>query len=254
MGRGGEGSIRPRERRKNALGDRWTVDGITSPLSGQSRGCHLGVITTVGCGDSGIEIASGTNGIHRITIRQRIGLVIVRPHQPLEGRQVDYGGRVTTEDLRAWCELVRETGSVNLDDRWITALIEDLGEVGNVVRRPVAEREHVGHVATYDETGDLFDDPQGPLTETPTGRETIVIDDHVLIDVGSRVVQREVLFPLFPVGSQAVGDTDASPGKERGREDHVVEGGVEDAVGCLEHHKTRTHDVKVIQRFQESRI
>ena len=183
-------------------------------------------------------------------------LEIVVTHQTRHGRQVRHLAVVAAEDLRARRHLPGHGLGLPLDHlRRVAALVVDVLEVGDVVRRPVCLlAQPGGHVAAVAAAGDLLEDEEGAVAERLERRELVVIEHHPLVVVQPAVVQRVPLHPLLRRGRQAVGQRRPRPLQHALRFDVLVQRLVPDRDGGLLDRQPRRRDVEVIAGGEPTRV
>ena len=244
IGRPGENRLFVMSGSTNGLGLHLLVQRIGSTLS-INRPIEIGV--------SGLQIKAAGNGISRVVQRQGVVLPVVVPHHALERGQISNRGLVTSEDLGTSTHLEIRGNGVDLGTLLVSTHLIDKGIEGDIVAGPVSKLEDSSLVSTLAILGHLLNNPESIVHQWLPRGKFVVVDNHPLVVVGTRVVLNEDFGPGFSVLGHTVGSDHTNPVQQALRDHVLVQGHVHHNQGSLDGHQSTVHLVVVITRGESTR-
>ena len=231
----------------------WSTNGLGSHVLVQGIASTLPINRPIEIRVHRLQIEAARNSISGVVQRQGVVLPVVIPHHALERGQISNGGLVTTEDFGTSTDLEIGGSRINLGALFISAHFVDERIEGDVVARPVSELENTSLVSALAITRHLLDNPEGIVLQRLTRGKLVVIDNHPLIVVGSRVVLNENLGPRFSVFGHTVGSDHTNPVQQALGDNVFVQRHVHHNQGSFNGHQTAVHLVIIITRGKGTR-
>lgn len=181
-------------------------------------------------------------------MRVGVDLVVIVAHDVFERIHILYCSLISSEDLGAWCQLVRHRSSkstvstlypkINLNqDHRVQEAIPDVTEVRDVVARPIAKPNNIRKISIFHLPRNLLGKPKKSIGKRMATLKFLGIDYHVLVVISSGVVSCNNFAPGFSVGSQKVGKAYSLPSQKSVRAYGIVQSSIQNTVCSLKHDK-----------------